>query len=115
MAKKVTEAGVVELWKGINKRDNLLQTVDDRPVRILYPGRPSDEPGADFLDAVVDINGVVTKGNIEVHVRTADWQAHRHYHDAAYNGVILHVVLCIERDAMVSTSLGLGNFNLTSM
>jgi hypothetical protein len=86
------ETQVAGYWDKISRKDTVLQTVDDQPVRILYPGRPSDEPGADYLDAVIDIANETRKGNIEVHVRTKDWQAHRHHVDTAYNGVILHVV-----------------------
>lgn len=91
--KKVTEAVVVKLWESVVSGGRQLLTVDKVPVRILYAGRPSSQPGADFQDAVVDIGGRVARGNIEMHVRSRDWRTHGHHHDAAYNGVVLHVVM----------------------
>lgn len=91
--KSISETGVVELWERAAQNGRRLFTVDRVPVRIVYPGRTSDQPGADFQDAVVEIGGRVAKGNIEVHVRSQDWRTHGHHRDAAYNGVVLHVVM----------------------
>jgi len=84
---------VVALWERAVRNGQCLGTVDHSPMQVLYPGRPSDMPGADFQDAVLEIGGRVIKGNIEVHVRAEDWRLHGHHRDAAYNGVVLHVVM----------------------
>jgi hypothetical protein len=34
----------------------------------------------------------VVRGDIEIHVRESDWDAHGHHNDPRYNGVVLHVV-----------------------
>jgi len=89
----LSEGRVVEVWKSIAGNACRLMTVDNKPVNILYPGRPSSNPGSDFEDAVVEHDGEVRHGNIEVHVRSGDWLRHGHHQDTAYNGVILHVVM----------------------
>ncbi len=89
----IKEAAVVDLWRDIAGGGTNLETVDAQSVRVLYPGRTSDEPGSDIKDAVFKINGNVTKGNIEIHVRSSDWRKHSHHRDKAYNGIVLHVVM----------------------
>jgi hypothetical protein len=37
-------------------------------------------------------------GDIELHVRSSDWQAHHHHLNPAYNRVILHVVIWHDSD-----------------
>lgn len=59
----------------------------------MYPGRPSDEPGADYKDAVIAIGGQLNRGDIEVHVRSSDWHTHQHHRNKTYNGIVLHVVM----------------------
>ncbi len=69
-----------------------LFTEDNEPVRIVYPGRPNDDRGADLRDAVIaTAEGLIT-GDIEVHVRSSGWWAHGHHTDPVYNRVVLHVV-----------------------
>src|SRR5471032_385032 len=76
----------------------VLTTDDGRTVEIIQPGFWNHGGGPDFTRAVVRFkkNGKtdddVTIGNVEVHLRPADWNAHGHHADAAYNETILHVV-----------------------
>src|SRR5471032_539233 len=76
----------------------VLTTDDGRTVEIIQPGFWNHGGGPDFLRAVVKfrkdgkMDDEVTIGNIEVHLRPADWNAHGHHADHAYNETILHVV-----------------------
>ena len=45
------------------------------------------------MGARLRIGGVVTTGDVELHLRAADWRAHGHASDPAYANVVLHVVL----------------------
>jgi hypothetical protein len=90
---KITETVVNNTWQSIACAGVELITVDEQRVHILYPGRPSDEPGSDIKDAVLKINGKNIKGDIEIHVHSSDWFKHAHHQDKAYNGNILHVVM----------------------
>ncbi len=57
------------------------------------PGRINGDNGPDFRDAVIMNKLHLTKGDVEVHVRSSDWYNHEHHTDAAYNNVILHVAM----------------------
>jgi len=89
----VSEREIVKVWqcKLLDKR--VLVSEEGELIEIIYPGRINDDQGADFRDAVVATGGRLARGDIEVHVRSSDWQAHRHHKNSVYNRVILHVVM----------------------
>ena len=69
-------------------------TVAGERVTIIRPGRWNRLGGPDFTDARLRLgDGREITGDVEVHLNTADWEAHRHAEDPAYDRVILHVVL----------------------
>ncbi len=78
-----------------------LRLRDGRALRLKKRGRWNRLAGPDFRDAefVIESNGGVgpagetVRGDIEVHLRAQDWDAHGHARDEAYAGVRLHVVL----------------------
>ena len=88
----LSEKQVVRLWRQLLGEASLA-TEDGLPLRVIYPGRLNDDRGADFRDAVIARNGEISQGDIEIHVRSSDWQLHGHHEDAACNTVILHVVM----------------------
>ena len=91
------------MWQHQLLKGTELVTEAGEPIRIIYPGRINDGRGADFRDAVMATNSGLMKGDIEVHVKSSDWRAHRHHLDTAYNRVILHVVMW--HNAKVATNL----------
>ena len=105
--KALAESEVVCIWQREAGSGAVLTTADGEPVAVLYPGRINDGHGADFRDAVVAVGGRLLKGDIEVHVRSRDWQAHRHHRDAAYDRVVLHVVM--RDDSRTATFLSSGD------
>jgi hypothetical protein len=76
----------------------VLTTDDGRTVEVVQPGFWNHGGGPDFSRAVVRFftkgrpDDEVTIGNVEVHLRPADWNAHGHHADPAYDETILHVV-----------------------
>ena len=92
LTRNIPERVVVERWQQLTDRADL-NTTDGELIRIIYPGRKNDGRGADFRDAVIATSQGIIKGDIEVHVKSSDWQVHRHHQDPAYNRVRLHVVL----------------------
>jgi hypothetical protein len=68
-------------------------TAQGAPLRVLQPGRPGRGAGPDFRDAIIaPPSGPLLRGDVELHVRAADFAAHGHAADARYNRVVLHVV-----------------------
>lgn len=70
-----------------------LKTVDGQDLEILSFGMLNRDAGPDFLNARIEINGVVWAGHIEIHLNASDWIRHKHGADLQYQNVILHVVL----------------------
>jgi hypothetical protein len=65
---------------------------DGKPVEVITPGNLNTNSGPDFNMVRIKIDGVTWAGDVEIHSRASDWNAHGHQHDAAYNAVVLHVV-----------------------
>jgi hypothetical protein len=70
-----------------------LKTKSGKPLQVRYQGQYNTGRGPDFRNVVLELNGEVLKGDVEIHINAYDWIAHEHHEDAYYNNVILHVVL----------------------
>lgn len=81
------------LWR--TRRFDLrdLETTQQQNLQILHPGEYNTHSGPDFFNARVNIDGTLWAGNVEMHLLSSEWHAHKHQHDPAYDSVILHVVL----------------------
>ena len=99
----MTEAFLQYVWQhGLMGRQ--LSTTDGRPVRVIRTGDLNRDAGPDFFNARIVVGNIEWAGNIEVHVRTSDWNTHRHSQDQAYNSIILHVVY--EHDSEITLQNG---------
>ena len=88
----LSERQIVKIWEHQLLGRTEVTTEGGELIKVIYPGRINDDRGADFRDAVIATSGGLIYGDIEVHVKSSGWQAHRHHQDPAYNRVILHVV-----------------------
>ena len=83
-----------KLWQRRAARQSEFRTGSGNRIRVLYPGRPGTSAGPDFRDALLDVEGLgLVRGDVEIHLRQRDWDAHGHGGDPNYSGVVVHGVL----------------------
>ncbi|MBC8172531.1 MAG: DUF2851 family protein [Chitinophagales bacterium] len=88
------------IWKLQLFTTSDLKTVAGENIVIIQKGEHNTNAGPDFLNARIRIGDTVWAGNVEIHIRSSDWNIHHHQHDRVYDTVILHVVY--EHDDMNS-------------
>lgn len=88
----MNEAFLHHVWQFQCFRPGALKTTGGEEVAVFQPGLPNHNAGPDFLQARIQIGALEWNGHVEIHLRSSDWQVHRHQQDDAYNNVILHVV-----------------------
>ena len=81
------------IWQFRQYKTQGLSTTAGELLQILQVGQPNKHAGPDFFNAKVVVAGTMWSGNVEIHVRSSEWNGHGHEQDRAYNNVILHVVL----------------------
>ena len=89
---KIDEAFVQKLWHEQRFFDTNMESIDRRAIRVLKPGVWNHNEGPDFMHAEIEIDGKLHVGDVEIHVRSSEWYAHKHHLDSRYNRVILHAV-----------------------
>jgi len=80
------------IWQFQYFSKNGLVTTAGEPLQVLNAGSLNTNQGPDFLSAKLKINNTVWAGNIELHVRSTDWNLHKHSGDNNYKNIVLHVV-----------------------
>ncbi|HMU47503.1 MAG TPA: DUF2851 family protein [Chitinophagaceae bacterium] len=80
------------IWQFQYFNKTQLETSAGDATSILVAGQLNTNQGPDFIDARVKIGNTVWAGNIELHLKTSDWDKHKHSNDRNYENVILHVV-----------------------
>ncbi|HNW89920.1 MAG TPA: DUF2851 family protein [Bacteroidales bacterium] len=91
------------IWKYQRFSANIF-TTDGKQIKVESPGSANTDAGPDFTNAKIRIDNTLWAGNIEIHLRSSDWYAHRHEQDKAYDNIILHVVY--EDDKPVFDKIG---------
>ena len=69
-----------------------LVTTNGNTVEVINPGLLNSDAGPDFFNAKLKIGNTLWAGNVEIHVKSSDWNAHHHADNAGYNNIILHVI-----------------------
>jgi len=67
------------------------ETTDGRVVRIVQFGEWNRGAGPDFSHTVVEIDGIVHKGPLEIDPDAAAWENHGHAADPNFRETVLHV------------------------
>ncbi len=89
----LTERVVQKIWLRGDFDHTRPVLADGRSLAIRTFGVWNLLAGPDFRGAQLVIDGASVTGDVEVHFHVADWRAHQHETDRAYNNVALHVVL----------------------
>ena len=80
------------IWEYKLFSGNKLVSTAGETIIIKSTGSANLYAGPDFLNAKIIIGDQLWAGNVEIHIQSSDWYAHRHETDDAYDSVILHVV-----------------------
>jgi Protein of unknown function (DUF2851) len=94
--KEITEAHLAAIWNEQSPLRGPMWDCNGHPVAVVYRGRWSAGSGPDFSSAMLALGeggARLLRGDVEMHLRCADWYSHGHDTDPRYNGVALHVVL----------------------
>ncbi|MGB6093145.1 MAG: DUF2851 family protein [Moheibacter sp.] len=87
------EAMLHFIWRFQLLNNLNLKTTDGKDIRIIKRGLWNKiDSGPDFLMGQIETDHRIWAGSIEIHVKSSDWDLHRHSADPAYENVILHVV-----------------------
>jgi len=90
------EALLQYMWKHsfFENKEYLADT--NEKIIILNPGTQNHDSGPDFINAKMRIDGTIWVGNVEIHMKSSDWKAHKHNTNPAYDNVILHIAQNID-------------------
>jgi hypothetical protein len=104
---QVLEGKIQQIWALQQIQRGTWRTQSGTVVKIRQPGHWNRGAGPDFLEAVIELDGEVRVGDVELHLYREDWWRHGHHLDPAYDSVVLHAVLFaggLERE--IRTSAG---------
>lgn len=81
------------IWRFQLFQSTPLFTTDGSPVSVESKGLWNKiDAGPDFSMARIRIGNEIWVGNLEIHVKSSDWNLHNHSVDKNYENIILHVV-----------------------
>jgi hypothetical protein len=111
--KRIPEEYIHYVWQyGLFQSENL-RTKDGDTIEILRPGLHNHDSGPDFSNARIRIGSKEWAGNVEIHFASSDWDMHGHQYDAAYDSVILHVVIHHDKEIRNSKGATIPTFSLS--
>jgi hypothetical protein len=92
------------LWKYSLYDPEKLFDSEGKRIIVINPGEYNRDSGPDFFNARLIIDNTEWAGNVEIHIRSSDFDIHSHNIDPAFDNIILHVVA--ENDKKVFNSRG---------
>src|SRR5579859_5197298 len=92
------------LWEKQSFDRRNMRTTSGVGFKVVFPGLCTGGAGPDFRDAILAVaDGSLLRGDVEVHLESSGWRQHGHHQDAAYDHVLLHVVLQDDEPAVNSS------------
>lgn len=89
----MTEIFFQFIWKYSLYNSAGLTSTNGEPIMVQFAGNWNKNSGPDFEEAKIRIGSTLLVGNVELHLKSSDWQKHKHHKDKVYDNIILHVVL----------------------
>lgn len=86
-----SEEFLYHIWDAQHLKKNLT-TISGKKLTIKFPGRWNTDSGADFKDSIIEINGKIQKGDVEIDLTSYNWKSHSHNENPEFNNVLLHIV-----------------------
>lgn len=114
----MTEEFLYYIWKFRLFQLNF-QLASGEACQVIDPGLRNEHSGPDFFNAKIKIGKTLWAGNVEIHVKSSDWQKHNHSINEAYDNVILHVVYIHDQETYAKNGVAIpvleliDKFNLT--
>ena len=72
----IPERFLRQLWKHRHFQSTGITTVDGRSLEILSPGTFNRDGGPDFINASIRIDGILHRGDVELHQELDEWTQH---------------------------------------
>lgn len=89
------------IWRFQLLQNHPLETIDGQELEVVHRGEWNKvDAGPDFSMAQIKLGNQLWVGSLEMHIRSSDWDLHKHSNDPAYENVVLHVVY--EHDRSIS-------------
>lgn len=94
---------------------NNLKSELNETIQVVKAGLRNTNAGPDFLNAQLKINDQLWVGNIEIHINSSDWYAHKHEQDKNYDAVILHIVWQHDSEVFMKNNHPIPTLNLKNV
>ena len=94
----MTEKFLQFIWQHQLFDSSKLETITGEPITVITIGTLHNDSGPDFFNAKIKIGNTIWAGDVEIHIKSSDWQKHHHQKQKQYNSVILHVVSEYDKD-----------------
>lgn len=89
----ISERIVQSIWASGDFQQSELTTEEGRRLEILDLGEWNRLAGPDFLNVRLKVDGALVEGDAELHFYSADWRAHGHDDNPAFEKVVLHILV----------------------
>ena len=88
----MTEEFLLYIWQHKLFYSNNLSLTNKENIIINSTGIRNNDSGPDFFNAKIKLSNIEWIGNIEIHIKSSDWEKHKHQNNKNYDNIILHVV-----------------------
>ena len=75
------------IWKYRLYNSVHLYSTSAERIIVLHSGMHNANQGPDFLNARIQIEDSLWVGHVELHVKSSDWELHKHSEDENYKNI----------------------------